>query len=68
MEHTFSSTSMTRQSSQPQWLSRLRASVATWQRNTRTRRQLAALDEHLLSDAGISPSERRNELDKAFWH
>jgi uncharacterized protein YjiS (DUF1127 family) len=68
MEHTFSSTSPTSQTSQPQWLGQLRATFSIWQRNARTRRQLAALNDRLLSDAGISPSERRDELDKAFWH
>jgi len=38
-----------------------------WHQRIRTRRQLAALDERLLADAGISPSERLAELRKPFW-
>ncbi|WP_414875781.1 MULTISPECIES: DUF1127 domain-containing protein [unclassified Pseudomonas] len=33
----------------------------------RTRRLLAQLDDHQLSDLGISHAERVNELDKPFW-
>ena len=38
-----------------------------WQQRSRTRRQLAALDDRLLADAGISRSERIEELTKPFW-
>lgn len=38
-----------------------------WHQRARTRRQLATLDEHLLADAGISHSERMDELSKPFW-
>lgn len=38
-----------------------------WRQNSRTRRQLAALDERLLSDVGISHGERMEELNKPFW-
>lgn len=38
-----------------------------WRQRSRTRRQLAMLDERLLADAGISHSERMDELDKPFW-
>lgn len=48
-------------------LASLRATLKRWQLNTRTRRQLARLDPHLLADAGISPGERLAELDKPFW-
>lgn len=48
-------------------LAHLRATLKRWQLNTRTRRQLARLDPHLLADAGISPGERLAELDKPFW-
>lgn len=43
------------------------ARLARWLFNARTRRQLAALDERQLADAGISPSERFAELEKPFW-
>lgn len=38
-----------------------------WQQRARTRRQLAALDDHQLADIGISRSERIEELEKPFW-
>ncbi len=38
-----------------------------WQRNYRTRQQLALLDDRQLADVGISHSERATELDKPFW-
>lgn len=38
-----------------------------WQRNSRTRQQLAQLDDRQLADIGISHSERAAELDKPFW-
>ncbi|WP_349598385.1 DUF1127 domain-containing protein [Azospirillum argentinense] len=33
----------------------------------RQRRSLAALDDHLLRDVGLSRSDARREADKAFW-
>lgn len=38
-----------------------------WQRNRRTRRQLALLNEQQLADAGISTAQREQELAKPFW-
>jgi uncharacterized protein YjiS (DUF1127 family) len=38
-----------------------------WQRNYRTRQQLAQLDDRQLADVGISHSERATQLDKPFW-
>lgn len=38
-----------------------------WQRNYRTRQQLAQLDDRQLADVGISHSERAAELNKPFW-
>lgn len=57
------------QTSRPRthWYLRLFAILALWQRNARTRRQLAQLDPRALADAGISPSERRQELERPFW-
>ncbi|MCO6056195.1 DUF1127 domain-containing protein [Pseudomonas sp. MOB-449] len=51
----------------PHWYLRLFASVAQWQRNVRTRQQLAKLDARALADVGISLSERYQELEKPFW-
>jgi uncharacterized protein YjiS (DUF1127 family) len=52
--------------SRPYWLS-LYARLRQWQRNSRTRRQLARLDSRQLADAGISEAQRQLELDKPFW-
>lgn len=49
------------------WYLRLFATLAQWQRNARTRRQLAQLDARALADVGISPSERYQELERPFW-
>ena len=48
------------------WL-RLYATLLHWQRNLRTRRQLARLDARQLADAGISEAQRQIELSKPFW-
>jgi uncharacterized protein YjiS (DUF1127 family) len=49
------------------WL-RLYATLLHWQRNLRTRRQLARLDARQLADAGISEAQRQTELGKPFWN
>ncbi len=41
--------------------------IRLWQKRTRTRRQLAALNDRQLADIGISHSERQDELSKPFW-
>lgn len=38
-----------------------------WQRRIISRRELARLDERLLSDAGISLYQREAEISKPFW-
>ncbi|ESQ98990.1 hypothetical protein F753_12990 [Stutzerimonas chloritidismutans AW-1] len=48
------------------WLQLLQV-LQRWQRNYRTRQQLAQLDDRQLADIGISHSERVSELDKPFW-
>ena len=48
------------------WL-RLYATLLHWQRNLRTRRQLARLDARQLAAAGISEAQRQTELGKPFW-
>jgi uncharacterized protein YjiS (DUF1127 family) len=48
------------------WL-KLYATLLHWQRNLRTRRQLARLDARQLADAGISEAQRQAELSKPFW-
>lgn len=67
MERTLGSTSLTFRQPQTHWLARLSATLKRWQLNAHTRRQLAALDQRLLADSGISPSERLAELEKPFW-
>lgn len=46
---------------------RLFARVAEWQRNMRTRYQLAQLNAQQLADIGLSECDRSQELDKPFW-
>jgi uncharacterized protein YjiS (DUF1127 family) len=48
-------------------LRRLAQRLRLWRQRARTRRQLAALDDHQLADIGVSPSERTTELAKPFW-
>ena len=48
-------------------LRRIPELMRVWQQRTRSRQQLAALDDHQLSDIGISRSERMAELSKPFW-
>ena len=50
----------------PLWLSPL-ASLITWHRRHRTRRQLCELDSRQIEDVGIDPSARRAEIAKWFW-
>lgn len=46
---------------------RILASLSLWQRRLVSRHQLARLDARLLADAGISESQRYEELSKPFW-
>ncbi|MBB4822302.1 uncharacterized protein YjiS (DUF1127 family) [Pseudomonas alcaligenes] len=46
---------------------RLFARIAEWQRNLRTRHQLAQLNAQQLADIGLSECDRSQELDKPFW-
>lgn len=50
----------------PSWLG-LCATLHQWQRNRRTRQQLAQLNDQQLADAGISAAQREQELAKPFW-
>ncbi|HDS1678544.1 TPA: DUF1127 domain-containing protein [Pseudomonas putida] len=43
------------------------STLLLWQRRMASRRQLARLDARLLADAGISESQRYEELSKPFW-
>ena len=46
---------------------RLADTVNTWIQRSRQRRQLAGLDEHLLSDIGVSYEDVWLEVNKPFW-
>ncbi|MDB6050892.1 MAG: putative conserved small protein [Pseudomonas sp.] len=49
------------------WPLRAFANLMLWQRRISSRHQLARLDARLLADAGISESQRYEELSKPFW-
>lgn len=49
------------------WLRQLARSLPNSLERARTRRLLGQLNEHQLSDLGISLADRLNELDKPFW-
>lgn len=49
------------------WPLRALSTMALWQRRLSSRHQLARLDSRLLADAGISESQRYEELNKPFW-
>ncbi|MDB5980749.1 MAG: putative conserved small protein [Pseudomonas sp.] len=49
------------------WPLRAFANLMLWQRRITSRHQLARLDARLLADAGISESQRYEELSKPFW-
>lgn len=41
--------------------------LLTWQDRARQRAALAALDDRLLEDIGLSRAQARAEADKPFW-
>jgi len=46
---------------------RLTATLATWRRRTRERRELVRMSELELHDFGVSRSQALAEADKPFW-
>lgn len=48
-------------------LRRLGSSVAAWQERARMRRGLAAMDDRLLRDIGLTRAQAHREYDKPFW-
>jgi len=48
------------------WLQLLQL-LQRWQRNYRSRQQLAQLDDRQLADVGTSNRARSAELEKPFW-
>jgi uncharacterized protein YjiS (DUF1127 family) len=70
MERTISSDLFfenTASSEKAVWPLRAFANLMLWQRRISSRHQLARLDARLLADAGISESQRYEELSKPFW-
>nr|WP_298165424.1 DUF1127 domain-containing protein [uncultured Pseudomonas sp.] len=67
MERSLSSSLPTLNPTHRHWLHRLLAALQQWRHNARSRRQLAKLDAYLLSDAGITESDRLAEISKPFW-
>lgn len=43
------------------------ALIKVWNHRVRVRRQLAMLDDHLVDDIGLTPSQIRHETQKSFW-
>lgn len=43
------------------------AALGAWRERVRYRRELARLDDHLLSDIGLLPRARDAEVAKPFW-
>lgn len=41
--------------------------VVQWDLRRRTRRDLRALDAHMLRDIGLDPAAARTEAQKPFW-
>jgi uncharacterized protein YjiS (DUF1127 family) len=50
-----------------EFLKLITRSIQRWRHNRRTRQHLVELSDYQLKDIGISPSERRHEVDKPFW-
>lgn len=48
-------------------LRRLGRGVAAWQERARMRRGLAAMDDRLLRDIGLTRAQAHREYDKPFW-
>lgn len=43
------------------------AMLATWQRRSRARHELEQMDEHLLTDVGLTREQVLQEAAKPFW-
>ena len=48
-------------------LARVVARLLDWQELARQRQALAALDDHMLKDIGLSRADARQEADRPFW-
>ena len=52
------------------WFANLSNAIATvnlWLRRSRSRQRLAELEDHELSDIGVSRAQARFESEKPFW-
>ncbi len=50
-----------------QLVERLRTTFSAWRHHWRSRRDLLALDDHLLKDIGLTRSQVDAEAHKPFW-
>jgi len=48
------------------WIN-LMATLRLWRQRKRTRMLLAAFDDRMLKDIGVSPADVRREASKPFW-
>ena len=48
-------------------LRRFSALIGEWRRRARSRRELLALDDHMLKDIGITRVDAQYEAAKSFW-
>jgi uncharacterized protein YjiS (DUF1127 family) len=48
-------------------LSRVLATLREWRRRSRSRAELATLDDRMLRDIGVTRVEIWREIDKPFW-
>jgi uncharacterized protein YjiS (DUF1127 family) len=46
---------------------RIPAVIGEWRRRARSRRELLALDDHMLKDIGIARVDAQYEAAKSFW-
>ena len=49
------------------WLAHARATVASWVQRSHGRSELAAMDEHMLRDIGLTRADVVMETRKHFW-
>lgn len=49
------------------WMARLVKTLKLWRTRAKQRHHLMQLDDHLLSDIGISRAEAEREARKPFW-
>lgn len=50
------------------FLRRCLATLRLWRQRARERRALAALDDRLLADIGVTRADAERECERPFWH